>query len=219
MTKVLVSLSGGADSVTLLYDAIEQYGRKNVGGVYFYYGQRHSPGEQEAINAIADCLLMTYQTINVDLSQFGRSPLTDMNLSVPAQEEKKQGITVVPYRNTMFLVMAAAKATVEGFDTIALGATYEDLAEYPDCRPVYFDAMQKALRLADRHHHLRIWTPYVDMRKRDVIALGKDLYVPYEFTHTCYEGVYQKPCRKCDACKEREQSFLDNGIVDPLLQL
>lgn len=117
----------------------------------------------------------------------------------------------------MFAVMAAAYATVHGFDAIALGPTMEDLPEYPDCRPEYFDALQRALRLADRHHHLDIVTPYITTWKKEVITIGLGLDVPYHLTHTCYEGRWLDPCRMCDACKEREASFLANNTTDPIL--
>jgi 7-cyano-7-deazaguanine synthase len=217
--KLVVSFSGGADSTTLLYEAIHMRGKENVQPVYFFYGQKHAPGEREAVKSIAAHLGISIPELAIDLKQFGRSPLTDHSMPVPTKEQNKQASTVVPFRNTMFLVMAAAYATVNEFDDIGLGPTREDLPEYPDCRPAYIDAMQAALRLADRHHHLNIETPYIDMWKSDVIEIGLELGVPYGLTHTCYNGVWQTPCRECDACHEREDSFMANGIVDPLLQV
>ncbi len=217
MSKVLVSFSGGADSITLLYKAIALHGKENVQPVYFHYGQQHAPGEQEAVKVIDDLLGLDTLHFKFDLTQFGRSALTDPNIAVPAQSEKNQGITVVPYRNSFFLLHAAAYAVTHDFDIIAVGSTFEDLAEYPDCRPAFFDAMEVALRLGDRFHQLRIWAPYLDVRKKDVIAEGLDMEVPYKWTWTCYLGKWDCPCRICDACKEREASFEANGIKDPLL--
>ncbi len=215
--RVLVSFSGGADSVTLLYKSIELFGKENVQPMYFYYGQRHAPGEQQAVKEVCNLLGMKPLRFEFDLTQFGRSALTDSNIAVPAQSEKNQGITVVPYRNSFFILHAAAYAVTHDFDIIALGSTFEDLAEYPDCRPEFFDAMEKSLRLGDRFHHLIIWAPYADVRKKDVIAEGLDLTVPYEWSWTCYLGKWDHPCRVCDACKEREASFEANKIKDPLL--
>lgn len=215
--RVLVSFSGGADSITLLYKCIELFGKENVQPMYFHYGQRHAPGEQEAVKAVDKLLGLNTIHFTFDLTQFGRSALTDPTIAIPAQSEGRQGITVVPYRNSFFILHAAAYAVTHDFDIIALGSTFEDLAEYPDCRPEFFNAMEGALRLGDKHHHLIIWAPYADVRKKDVVTEGLDLAVPYEISHTCYEGVYMKPCRVCDACKEREGSFLDNGITDPIL--
>jgi len=217
--RVLVSFSGGADSITLLYKSITWYGKENVQPMYFHYGQRHGPGEQEAVKAVDKLLELNTVHFTFDLTQFGRSALTDPTIPVPAQSEGRQAITVVPYRNSFFILHAAAYAVTHDFDTIALGSTFEDLAEYPDCRPIYFDAMQTALQLGDRHHNLMLWAPYSTVRKKYVITEGLRMKVPYEISHTCYEGVYMKPCRVCDACKEREGSFLDNGITDPLLTI
>lgn len=219
MKRVLVSFSGGQDSTTVLYRCIREFGKEQVHPVHFYYGQRHYPGEAKAVVMICGILGMEHEQIDFDLSQFGRSVLTEHDKKIPAQSEHKQGSTVVPFRNTMFLVHLAAKAVTEDFDVIALGSTYEDLAEYPDCRPEYFKAMEHALRLADRHHHLEIYTPYVDVKKSDMSLEGiRLLKVPYEWTHTCYGGEWKKPCRVCDACKEREASFEAIGMIDPLIK-
>lgn len=215
--KVLVSFSGGADSTTVLSFAYHIYGKQNVQPVYFYYGQKHYPGEWNALAALKQKMGFTAHRLDIDLKQFGRSTLTDPNVDVPNQDEGRQASTVVPFRNTMFLVHLAAKAVVEGYDIIALGPTFEDLAEYPDCRPAYFESMQQSLRLADRHHHLQIWTPYVAMKKAEVIKQGLQYRVPYEWTWTCYNGVWNKPCRTCDACREREASFNENNLEDPLI--
>jgi len=217
MKRVLVSFSGGADSTTLLYSCLENYEQENVKPVYFNYGQRHYPGEIEAVRSICAKEGLIPKEFKFDLTQFGRSPLTDPNIKVPTQAQKNQAITVVPYRNSFFILHMAALAVVEGYDILALGSTYEDLAEYPDCRPEYFDQMQSVLRLADKHYHIEIYTPYVDVLKKEVIKEGLALGVPYELTHTCYEGRYQDPCRVCDACKEREASFEANDEQDPLL--
>ncbi len=218
MKRVLIAFSGGQDSATVLYRCISEYGKANVHPVHFYYGQRHYPGEHRAVLKICDLLDIEHEQIDFDLSQFGRSVLTDRNAKIPTQSDHKQGSTVVPLRNTHFLVHLTTKAVVEDFDVIALGPTWEDLAEYPDCRPEYFDAIQKALRLADRHHHLQIYTPYIDVRKKDMSIEGLRMKVPYEFSWTCYNGIWDQPCRLCDACMEREQSFKDIGIVDPLIK-
>lgn len=217
MKKVLVSFSGGADSTTLLYTCMDSFDKENVRPVYFNYGQRHYPGEIKAVESICHKEDLDPKIFHFDLAQFGRSPLTNPNIKVPAQSEKNQAITVVPYRNSFFILHMAAFAVVEGYDVLALGSTFEDLAEYPDCRPEFFDQMQTVLRLGDKHHHIELYTPYVDVPKKEVIAEGLMLHVPYSLTHTCYEGRYQDPCRVCDACKEREASFEANGEQDPLL--
>ncbi len=215
--NIAIAFSGGADSTTLLYDALDRLGPDRVFPVYFSYGQRHGPGERKAVAAITQQLGIEYKVIEVDLAQFGRSPLTDPNIKMPAQTENNQAITVVPFRNTMFLVMLAGYATINKIDSIALAPTMEDLPEYPDCRPEFFEAMQRALRLADRHYHLAIEVPYATMWKKEIIKIGMQLEVPYDLTHTCYEGRFKDPCKVCDACKEREASFVANGIFDPLL--
>ena len=57
--------------------------------------------------------------------------------------------------------------------------------------------------------------PFVNIWKKDVIALGLELGVPYGLTHTCYNGV-SPACGECPACRERLVAFQDNGIKDPI---
>ena len=85
---------------------------------------------------------------------FGKGPLTDATMDVPAQSENKQTTTVVPFRNTLLATIAAAYASTHNLNTIYMGTTYEDLASYPDCRPVFFGSLNETLVLGDTIHDL-----------------------------------------------------------------
>lgn len=212
--SAVVCFSGGCDSLTLLYYVLRMEGLRQVHAVSFFYGQRHKK-EIEYAREICSALEVPHFIYNVDLSVFGRSPLIDPNVSIPAHSEKNQPLTVVPFRNTLFLVFAAAHATIHGLEAVALGVVKDDLESYPDCRPEYFSAMQKALRLADRHHSLKIFTPFDELRKDEVVKLGVDLGVDYSKAWTCYKGE-GKHCGICDACVERKRSFSLAGLKDPV---
>ncbi|SRR5215204_174325 len=218
MERAIVSFSGGADSTTLLYSMRSILKPENVLPMYFDYGQRHKTGELHAVHNICEALRIECVLMDAfNLTRFGRSPLTDLRMAVPRQVDGKQAETVVPYRNSFFILSAAAYAVTNGYDTICIGATKEDLAAYPDCRPAYFDAMQQLLRLGDRGHNLTIYTPWIEWTKAQVVHLGITTHeVPYSLTHTCYQGKYQDPCRVCDACKEREAGFRALNMQDPL---
>ena len=152
-----------------------------------------------------------------DLTIFGGSPLTDTSMDVPTQVDRNQASTIVPYRNTFIATIAAAYCEANDLDIIYMGPTYEDLANYPDCRPVFFDALQKALLLGGTVHNLEIRTPFITASKEQVIRLGHFSFgVPYKDTWTCYVG-QEEPCMVCDACRERLESFRLNGLQDPLV--
>ena len=155
--------------------------------------------------------------IPFDLTVFGGSPLTDTNIDIPKQADNKQASTVVPFRNTLFITLCAAYCKQHDLNTIYIGATYEDLASYEDCRPNFFESLQNTLRLGGTVHDLEICTPFIGAHKHQIIKLGYHTFgVPYGKTYTCYKGE-EEPCLECDACIERIEAFVTNSIRDPLV--
>ena len=212
--RSVVALSGGADSATLLYLAATEC--IDLHALSIDYGQRHIK-ELECAKILCDGIKVPHTIIKFDLTVFGGSPLTDKSLNVPAQSENKQSSTVVPYRNTILATLCAAYCKQYNLNTIYMGPTHEDLANYEDCRRVFYDSLQQSLRLGGTVHDLVIKVPFIDTEKKDIVHLGyTKLSVPYEKTWTCYEGG-DKPCLVCDACRERITSFVLNGLQDPLV--
>lgn len=214
-SKGVVSLSGGADSATLLYLATTECDELHALSVN--YGQRH---KKELVCAKELCIGLNtpHTVVDFDLTVFGGSVLTDASLPVPSQYENKQSTTVVPYRNTFLITLCAAYCKQHDLNTIYMGPTYEDLACYEDCREIFMDAIERALILGGTVHDLIIRCPFINSRKSDVIKLGHDRFeVPYEKTWTCYKGE-EDPCLECDACLERIESFVVNELRDPLVK-
>ncbi len=214
INRGVVSLSGGADSATLLYLAMTECA--DLHALSVDYGQRH---KKELVCAAILCEEMNipHTVVSFDLSLFGGSPLTDSSLKVPTQADQNQSATVVPFRNTILATLCAAYCKQHGLNTIYIGATFEDLANYEDCRQIFFTNLQDTLRLGGTIHDLEIRTPFIGARKQDIVHLGHTkLSVPYENTWTCYEGK-DEPCLECDACLERVESFVLNGLRDPLV--
>ena len=210
----VVLLSGGADSATLLHLALTQC--ENLHAISIDYGQRHKK-ELECAKVLCSEINVPHTIINFDLTLFGGSPLTDSSLSVPKQSDNAQASTVVPFRNTFLATIAAAYAKQHNLNTIYMGPTYEDLRNYEDCREVFIESLQQTFRLGGTIHDLCIETPFINISKSDIVHLGHTkLSVPYEKTWTCYEGG-DAPCLTCDACLERVESFVLNGLRDPLV--
>jgi len=211
----VVCFSGGMDSTTLLYYVISK--KKRPLAVSFDYDQRH---RRELLSAKKICkkLGLPHKVIKIGLKQIGGSPLTDRKLRVPAQKERKQRLTVVPYRNTIMLSYAMAVAEVNKFSEVWIGACSDDWRNYRDCRESFFQSLEKTLSLGGTKEgtKVRIRRPFVGLDKVAIVKLGMKLNVPYELTWTCYEG-RSKPCGRCDACREREEAFKANGLVDPLV--
>jgi len=212
-SRAVVTLSGGADSATMLYLAMQR--GPDVHAISINYGQRHVK-ELDCAKKLCDLNDIPHTIIPFDLSIFGGSPLTDSTMDVPAQNEGKQASTVVPYRNTFVAVIAAAYCKANGLNTIYMGPTHEDLANYEDCRPVFFESLQQLLLLAGTIHDLELLTPFITTTKDEIIRTGQMLGVPYQHTWTCYKGE-DEPCMTCDSCIERMESFRLNGMNDPIL--
>ena len=211
----LLLLSGGMDSATCLW-----WMRANLTGdvhaVCIDYHQRHRIELEYAALLAQQSGVTTHALLEIDLSSIGGSPLTDDRIDVPSASEDQQSVTVVPFRNLLFVAAAAARAQALEIDDIYIAPVRDDAAAYRDCRREFYDSLEQTLRLgAPADRPVTIHTPFVDMWKRDVIRVGLELGVPYEMTHTCYSG--RRPaCGLCDACVERIDAFRANGAADPL---
>jgi 7-cyano-7-deazaguanine synthase len=207
----VVLLSGGMDSTTLLYYVKRQY--TGVVAVSFNYNQRHYKELQSARN-ICKFLLVPHKIIKLDFPRFVGSPLVDPHTAVPEQKKNQQKITVVPFRNSVFLIYACLYAKTVNAKNIYIGAVAEDQRSYPDCRPEFFQSFQEMI-YKQEEVELKIHYPFITKTKKDLILLGKELQVPWEKTWSCYKGE-KKPCMVCDACMERKDAFQEAGINDPL---
>lgn len=224
--RVLVLFSGGIDSTTALALAINQYGHENVVALSISYGQKHDK-EIQAANQIAKYYQVEH--IFLDLAKiFEYSDCSLLNHSskeIPHETYAKQlsktdgkpVTTYVPFRNGLFLSSAASIALSKNCNLIYYGAHKDDAAgnAYPDCSEIFNNAMNQAI-YEGSGHQLQIEAPFVNKSKADIVKIGLDLNVPYHLTWSCYEG-NDKPCGKCGTCLDRQEAFLKNGVIDPLL--
>jgi 7-cyano-7-deazaguanine synthase len=219
MRKAVVLLSGGLDSATTLAMACDK-------GFACYalsidYGQRHQ-SELAAARKISQSMgIKMHRTISIDLSVLGGSALTDRSIAVPT-ERTTTGIpvTYVPARNTVMLSLALAWAEVLGSHDIFIGVNAIDYSGYPDCRPDYIEAFEKMSNLATKTaregNKLTLHAPLLNLSKKEIICLGKELGVDYALTVSCYQADESgSACGLCDACRIRKAGFLAAGISDP----
>ena len=206
--------SGGLDSSVLLYD-LKSKGH-TLHALSVVYWQRHSR-ELEAAKAICSRLEVSHQILDVSSLRdvLSGNSQTDLSVEVPEGHytEESMKLTVVPNRNMIFLSLALAAAISKKFDGVAYAAHGGDHAIYPDCRPEFVEAMQKAAALCD-WHHVELHAPYVQMSKAEIVKRGIQLDVPFDLTWSCYKGKGQH-CGKCGTCVERREAFALNQIDDP----
>ena len=212
--KALVLFSGGLDSTVLA--AQLQADGVETRLLSIDYGQRHAK-ELDKAEKIALALGLPHRILRLpDLGPLlGGSSLTDDQVELPEGHyaEESMKATVVPNRNMILLALAGGHALSIGFDTIAYAAHAGDHTIYPDCRPEFADAMEKALGLAD-WQNLNLHRPFVNFRKEELVRKGNELGAPLELTWSCYAG-REKHCGKCGTCVERKEAFALAKVEDP----
>jgi 7-cyano-7-deazaguanine synthase len=212
---VVVILSGGMDSTTLLYDVMNRGYIPHA--LTVNYAQRHVK-EIECAKATCEALKVTHKVI--DLSLVGKELLQGSSLTsdiaVPEghYSEKTMKATVVPNRNMILLSLAIGYAISIKAKKVFYGAHAGDHAIYPDCRNGFVTAMKVAAGLCD-------WNPvdvlalYQSIDKGDIVVKGLKLGVDYSKTWTCYKGG-EKACGKCGSCVERILAFFKAKADDPV---
>ncbi len=226
--KALVLASGGLDSSTALGLAVEKYGKENVIALSISYGQKHDKEIQAAI-AVSEYYGVEHLFLDLakifqysDCSLLKQSSEEIPEESYAEQIEKTGGekpvSTYVPFRNGLFLSSAASLAISKGCEVIYYGAHADDAAgcAYPDCSPVFNNAMNEAI-WEGSGHQLRIEAPFVNGSKADIVRRGLEIGVPYELTWSCYEGG-EEPCGRCGTCIDRAKAFAENRVEDPALR-
>ena len=215
--KGIVLVSGGMDSAVLAAFATRE---SEIALLHVNYGQLTEKKELACFHAIADHLKVRERLV-VDIGHLkavGGSALTDPAIAVPEAELDRAGIpvTYVPFRNAHFVCIAVSWAEVIGAKTIFVGAVWADSSGYPDCRPAFYEAMNEAIRLGTKEESgIAVKAPFVRLKKKDIVLMGKSLGVPFERTWSCYkEG--EKACGRCDSCALRLRAFDEAGVPDPL---
>lgn len=222
--KSVVLFSGGLDSTTCLALAVKECGSKNVLALSISYGQKHKKEIQ--------CARKIAKYYNVELLEFDAKEifkgsdctLINGNQDIPDGDynEQQKGntgkpvSTYVPFRNGLFLSIAASIAMSRGFDTVMYGAHKDDAAgsAYPDCSQIFNTMIGGAIN-EGTGGQIRVSAPFIGANKAYVVRRGIELDVPYEMTWSCYKGG-EKPCGKCGTCIDRIKAFEANGKEDPL---
>lgn len=216
--KAVLIISGGLDSTVLAYWLHDQGYSLHL--MSFDYGQRHVK-ELEYAKITAKKLLVAHDII--DLRQLTglltTSSLTNPDIAVPDgwYTDETMKITVVPNRNMIMLSIAAGVAVAENASGIATAVHSGDHFIYPDCRPAFIVAAERAIRIGNEgfaNEALHIIAPFVNSTKADIVRTGNHLQVPFTDSWSCYKGG-DIHCGKCGTCNERKEAFQLAGVADP----
>lgn len=215
--KAVVLLSGGLDSATSAAIALKD--GYDVIAISFNYGQRHSKELQASVKVAQALKIQEHYTIDVNLSGWGGSALTDSNLAVPEDGIKPDiiPITYVPGRNTVFIAIALSLAEAKGAEAIFLGINAVDYSGYPDCRPDYLAACQELANLSSKAgiegKAPQLVAPLIHDTKVDIVHRAIQLGVPIGETWSCYLG-QAEPCGLCDSCRIRDKALIEAGYAN-----
>ena len=236
----LILLSGGMDSTTAAAWALDC--GMTVSAISFDYGQAHQQ-ELKSATEVARRLGLNHNVVDVS---FYRKLAAHSSLTTPEvmalptgrnTEDMSSEIpsTYVPMRNTFFMTMAAAWLESEALSaiendgilpdqlsaTLIIAANAIDYSGYPDCRPEFYNAIAKSLRLGSKLGTqygvaFSIATPLLELTKAEIVRLAIELRAPLDATWSCYDAK-DTPCGICDACLLRAKGFADANVEDPAL--
>lgn len=217
MKKAVCIISGGMDSAVAAYMAKKE--GFSIIGVHFNYGQRTQNKELDSFKKIANSLDAKIYVLDLPFFlDIGASALTDKNIKVPTDGIKPGvPITYVPFRNGIFLSIAAAIAEKEKAQAIYIGVVQEDSSGYPDCTEEFIKSIEQSINLGTKKEtKILIKTPLIHLKKEDIVLKAIELNVPLEFTWSCYQSE-DKACGVCDSCRLRLKGFKKAGIKDKIL--
>jgi 7-cyano-7-deazaguanine synthase len=215
-SSCLVLVSGGQDSITSLFWAKKKF--QNLYAVSFDYAQKHS-GELSVAAEITRDIVTEHRVIDISfMKNLVISNLFDGGDDVNSRHSLNSSVpsSFVPYRNMLFLTLAAAWASTLGVHDLVTGVCQTDYSGYADCREVFISSMQKTLNLAtDFDRETVIHTPLMHLTKAETFKLARDLgclETVIEKTMTCYNGdttmnSFGMGCGNCPACKLRKQGY------------
>jgi 7-cyano-7-deazaguanine synthase len=210
----VIILSGGMDSVTLLYDQQERIAL----AVSFDYGSKHNAREIPFARLHCERLGIRHITIPLDfMTKYFQSSLLKGGEEIPEGHYADENMrsTVVPFRNGIMLSIAVGIAESNGLKYVMMANHSGDHTIYPDCTLQFVDAFDRTAQ-AGTFVGIKLLSPFVNWTKGDIARRGKDLGIDYAETWSCYKGG-EKHCGKCGTCVERREALAEAGIEDPTI--
>ena len=211
MKDSVIILSGGMDSVTLLYD----YQERIALAITFDYGSNHN--KREAACAALHCQRLGIEHIIIPLdfmARYFKSSLLEGAEAIPEGDYNDENIhsTVVPFRNGIILAIAAGLAESRELTRVMMANHFGDHVIYPDCSEEFVRHMSSAMT-AGTYVGVQVLAPYTTISKTDIARIGKRLGIDYSLTYSCYKGG-PRHCGRCATCRERMQALREAGIDD-----
>ncbi len=212
MKDSVIIVSGGMDSITLLYDMRERIAL----AVTFDYGSKHNAREIPFAQLHCQRLGIEHLVIPLDfMLRYFKSSLLKGGEEIPEGHYAAENMssTVVPFRNGIMLSIAAGLAESRGLKYVMMANHSGDHSIYPDCTPQFVQAMSQATK-DGTYPGIELLVPYTNITKGDIARRGKALGLDYAETWSCYKGL-ERHCGRCGTCVERREALAEAGIDDP----
>lgn len=213
----VVLASGGQDSTTCLAWAKKHFNK--VYAISFFYGQKHSV-ENDIAKEICESMDIPLKTVDISfMKDIVVSNLFDGTDDVNCGHSQNKDVpaSFVPYRNLLFLTVAAGWAGTVGAKHLVTGVCETDYSGYADCRDVFVKSAQVALNMATdfKDKNVVIHTPLMWLTKSEEFRMAEELGILdliLKRTLTCYNGVlttndFGMGCGECPSCMLRKRGY------------
>lgn len=218
MTKGIILLSGGLDSLVSLGVGIEKYGISLA--LTFDYGQKAVEQEISTSKNICDYYKIEHKVIKLDwLKEVTHTALVsneDLPEGIDKPEQSAKSVWV-PNRNGLFLNIAGSFADGNDYDYIIIGANKEEGQTFPDNTQEFIDKINAEFEYSTQKHP-KVVAPLINSDKNDIVKLALEHKIPLEFVRSCYASG-EKHCGKCESCTRLKNALIANGDTHYIKEL
>ena len=218
MTKGIILLSGGLDSLVSLGIGIEKYGISLA--LTFDYGQKAVEQEISTSKNICDYYKIEHKVIKLDwLKEVTHTALVsneDLPEGIVNPEQSAKSVWV-PNRNGLFLNIAGSFADGNDYDYIIIGANKEEGQTFPDNTQEFIDKINAEFEYSTQKHP-KVVAPLINSDKNDIVKLALEHKIPLEFVRSCYASG-EKHCGKCESCIRLKNALIANGDTHYIKEL
>lgn len=207
MTKSIILLSGGLDSVVSLGLCKEKY---NISlALTFDYGQKSAVQEIEASKQICDYYNIEHKVIKLEWLKDVTHTSLVADVEVPDGIQETSKSVWVPNRNGLFLNIAGSFADGEDYDYIFIGANKEEAETFPDNTQEFIDRINSEFEYSTSKHP-KVIAPLINFDKNDIVKQALANSLPLELVRSCYKNS-EKHCGLCESCTRLKNALIANN--------